>query len=246
MSFSICYPFISGTFIDYFYSKVVGFFSPIWFINGNKSFIGYLLIQSFYFYIKILKLSFRIYLFYSFLQHCLFHSKTFFKKCFATLPPIFVSAKRHTYTNQEYFYFKKQMKQWTLPLFIPHLFWLTNVIMKKQYYKTCQIKKKKKKTKQQKITRIQYNKYYLICTSIIVYYNYCYRQKAKKLKTAAEETMACAKYSPQVHKLRTLRCGQSLVRQKSTAFIGKSRSHEDRWQIYKLWEGMRDKIFSKS
>lgn len=106
--------------------------------------------------------------------------------------------------------------------------------MKKQYYKTCQIKKKKKK-EQQKITRIQYNKYYLICTSIIVcYYNYCYRQKAKKLKTAAEETMACAKYSPQVHKLRTLCCEQSLVRQKSTAFIGKSRSHEDRWQIYKL------------
>lgn len=36
------------------------------------------------------------------------------------------------------------------------------------------------------------------------YHHYCYRQKAKKLKTAAEETMACAKYSPQVHKLRML------------------------------------------
>lgn len=107
--------------------------------------------------------------------------------------------------------------------FHPTSVWLTNVIMKKQYYKTCQIKKKNR-------TRIQYNKYYLICTSIIVYYNYCYRQKAKKLKTAAEETMACAKYSPQVHKLRTLCSEHNLVRQKSTAFVGKSHSHEDRRQ----------------
>lgn len=98
--------------------------------------------------------------------------------------------------------------------------------MKKKYYKTCQTKKKQNK----KIytTTVQYNKYYLICTSVIVYYNYCYRQKAKKLKTAAEETMACAKYSPQVHKLRKLWSEQNLARQKSTAFVGKSLSHEDR------------------
>lgn len=94
--------------------------------------------------------------------------------------------------------------------------------MKKQYYKTCQIKKRK--TKQNR-TRIQYNKYYLICTSVIVYYTVVivYRQKAKKLKTAAEETMACAKYSSQVHKLRTARSEQDHVRRKSTAFVGKSR-----------------------
>lgn len=89
--------------------------------------------------------------------------------------------------------------------------------MKKQYYKTCQIKKKQKQ--KQNRPRIQYNKYYLICTSIIVYYNYCYRQKAKKLKTAAEEeTMACAKYSPRVHKLRTLCSEQSLIRRKIYCF----------------------------
>lgn len=42
--------------------------------------------------------------------------------------------------------------------------------------------------------------------------------------------MACAKYSPQVHKLRTLCAEQNLAGQKSTAFLGKSRSHEDRRQ----------------
>lgn len=100
--------------------------------------------------------------------------------------------------------------------------------MKKKYYKTCQTKKKKN------ITRIRYNKYYLICTSYIVYHNYCYRQKAKKLKTAAEKIMACAKYSPQVHKLRKLWSEPNLTRQKSNAFVGKSLSLEDRQQIYKL------------
>lgn len=64
-----------------------------------------------------------------------------------------------------------------------------------------------KKTKTNKKQELEYSitSTILICTSVIVYYNYYhYRQKAKKLKTAAEETMACAKYSPQVHKLRML------------------------------------------
>lgn len=50
--------------------------------------------------------------------------------------------------------------------------------------------KEKNKTK-------RYNKYYLLCTSTIVYYNYFYRQRQRKLETAAEVTMACAKHSPQ-------------------------------------------------
>lgn len=46
--------------------------------------------------------------------------------------------------------------------------------------------------------------------------------------------MACAKYSPQVHKLRKLWSEPNLTRQKSDAFVGKSLPHEDRQQIYKL------------
>lgn len=63
------------------------------------------------------------------------------------------------------------------------------VIMKKEYYKNMSNKEKNKTER--------YNKYYLICTSTIVYYNYFYRQRQQKLETAAEETMACAKHSPQ-------------------------------------------------
>lgn len=108
--------------------------------------------------------------------------------------------------------------------------WPTNVIMKRSTTKHVKLTKKKKN-----ITTIWYYKYYLICTSVIVHYNYCYRQKAKKLKTAAEETMAkCAKYSPQVHKLRKRSSEQNVARQKSTASVGKSLSREDRQQMYKL------------
>lgn len=92
--------------------------------------------------------------------------------------------------------------------FHPTSVWLTNVIMKKQYYKTCQIKKNSTKELEYNIT----STIWYVQASSFAYYKYRYRQKAKKLKTAAEETMACANYSPQVHKLWTLCSEQKLLR----------------------------------
>lgn len=61
--------------------------------------------------------------------------------------------------------------------------------------------------------------------------------------------MACAKYSPQVHKLIAWSAWSEwdhLVRQKSTAFVGKSHSLEGGQQKFTSCEGNGDKLLWKS
>lgn len=80
------------------------------------------------------------------------------------------------------FYFKKTKQ--TLSLFISSLINTCNH-EKGVLKKTCQTKK------QNNITIIRY------LQALEFINNYCYRQRQRKLETAAEETMACAKYPPQ-------------------------------------------------
>lgn len=100
--------------------------------------------------------------------------------------------------------------------FHPPSVWLTNVIMKKQYYKTCQIKKK---TKQIKVLEYNITSTIWYVQALLVYYNIIIvigkRQKSWRslLKKQWHELQ---KYSPQVHKLKPL------GPEKSTALKGKS------------------------